>query len=81
MNEKLKKNCPAPFRNFNGSTCILEESIEASYNDAFTICKENGGANILSLDLFEEDNVIKDISIIQINLVVVEKCFLTLILE
>ena len=61
MNEKLKRNCPTPFRNSNGSTCIMEESIEANYNDAFTICKENGGANILSLDLFEKDAVLNDI--------------------
>ena len=61
MNEKLQRNCPAPFRNFNGSTCIMEGSIEATYKDAFAICKENGGANILPLDLFEKDAVLNDI--------------------
>ena len=68
MNEKLKQICPDPFKNINGSTCIMEESIEATYKDAFTICKENGGANIVSLDLFEEDAVIKDILGIAIKL-------------
>ena len=68
LNEKLKRYCPDPFQQFSGSKCIMEASMEATYDDAFTFCKENGGANILPLDTFEKDTALQEIFGIFVNL-------------
>ena len=54
LNEKLNRVCPEPFQNLNGPTCIIG-SIEAmTYNEALMYCREHDGADVVSLESFED---------------------------
>ena len=53
MNEKLHRTCPQPFQKYNESFCIKNSDQEMSYNEAFSYCKELGGADIFFLGSFE----------------------------
>ena len=58
MNERLQRTCPESFTKLNESTCIIGSAQEMSYNDAFSHCKELGGANIFFLDSFEDQKTL-----------------------
>ena len=61
INEKLQRKCPEPFQKLNESTCIIGSFEDMSYADAFTKCKEHGGADIFFLDSFEDRKTLNKI--------------------
>lgn len=58
VNQKLNRICPEPFENINDTTCILQGTSEATYNEAFRYCKEHGAASVFVLESFEDFTIL-----------------------
>ena len=50
----LNRKCPEPFQKFNESSCIFGTPQEMSYDEGLSYCKGLSGADIVTLDSFED---------------------------